>query len=162
MTTATNPLSPDSTLTCHRATSADMPFLREANQNVALDSEDVSLCPDAAQRGIEWILAHPDAGHYWVLEDSEKSTPIGSCLITVEWSDWHAAPYWWLQSVYIDSCLRGHGLFTIFCKLLETEARLANVREIRLYVDKQNTSAIKAYDKTGFETGHYQMMTKTL
>ncbi len=155
-------VKPDSILTCRRATADDRAFLIGANRNVALDSEDVSLCPDAAQRGIEWILAHPDAGHYWLLEDPQKNTPIGSCLITVEWSDWHAAPYWWLQSVYIDSCLRGNGLFATFCELLEAEARLADVRELRLYVDKHNTSAIKAYDKTGFETGHYQMMTKTL
>lgn len=162
MTAATNPLSENSILTCRRATTADIQFLTEANRSVALDSEDVNLCPEAAQRGIEWVLAHPDAGHYWMLEDSEKANPIGSCLITVEWGDWHAAPYWWLQSVYIDSCLRGNGLFAVFCELLEAEARLENVRELRLYVDKQNTSAIKAYDKYGFETGHYQMMTKAL
>lgn len=36
---------------------------------------------------------------YWVARIGEM--PVGSLMLTREWSDWNNQWYWWIQSVYV-------------------------------------------------------------
>ena len=36
---------------------------------------------------------------------------VGTLLLTYEWSDWRNRPVWWIQSVYVTSDARRHGVF---------------------------------------------------
>ncbi|HEY9687542.1 MAG TPA: GNAT family N-acetyltransferase [Coleofasciculaceae cyanobacterium] len=129
-------------------------------QAMALESEGRQLDHATLIAGIRAVFEKPALGTYWLMLDAEK--PIGCTLITVEWSDWHNSAYWWIQSLFIHPDYRGRDWFQRLMNHLELEAKQQGVCEIRLYVERNNARAIRAYDKAGFETERYLCMTKTL
>jgi ribosomal protein S18 acetylase RimI-like enzyme len=143
-----------------RATPEETATLSEMIQAMAQESEGRQLDRTTLITGIRVVFANPGLGTYWLMSDAGK--PIGCTLITVEWSDWHNAPYWWIQSLYIHPDYRGRGLFQTLMNHLELEAKQQGVCEIRLYVERNNARAIRAYDKAGFESARYLCMTKTV
>ena len=84
---------------------------------------------------------------------------IGQIMYTREWSDWRNGDLIWLQSVYVHADYRGQG---VFAKLLGELQQLADenpqVAGLRLYVEKENEAAQKAYLKNGFERPGYLVM----
>ena len=127
---------------------------------MAWESENVRLNPETLLAGIRAVFSNPALGTYWVAVLAQKK--IACTLITVEWSDWHNAPYWWIQSLYIQPEYRGKGCFEQILHALEQAGRQANVRELRLYVEKANARAIRVYERTGFDGEHYHYMSKSL
>ncbi len=138
----------------------DIPELVAMITAMALESENRALDPNTLQAGVRAVFQNPALGQYWVLTDGER--PVGCTLITTEWSDWNNAPYWWIQSVYVQPDYRGQGLFEQLLTTLEAHAKPAQVAELRLYVEHNNTRAIRVYERTGFDAGHYACMTKPL
>ena len=141
-----------------KARSEEQGMLAELIQAMALESEGWQLDACTLAAGIRAVFERPERGTYWVL--AEGTRLIGCTLITTEWSDWHNAAYWWMQSLYIRPESRGQGLLQALLKALEQEAQLSGVREIRLYVEKENARAIRAYEKSGFAESGYLMMSK--
>lgn len=139
---------------------------------MAVESEGLSLDYGTLEKGVRRVFETPHLGTYWVIEAVHPEAPadtsvepaqlVGCNMITVEWSDWYNAPYWWLQSVYIHPEHRGRGLFDRLMQTLENAARAEGVREFRLYVDANNGAAIRAYEKTGFDHGHYKVMDRKI
>ncbi len=129
-------------------------------QNMADESEGMRLDSKTLEQSVQKVFDQPYLGIYWVLTHSE--TLIGGLLVTTEWSDWHNAPYWWIQSVYLHPDHRGKGQFQQLLSAVEQAARDAGSPELRLYVHTENLRAIRAYEKTGFSQGHYLVMTKHL
>jgi GNAT superfamily N-acetyltransferase len=127
---------------------------------MAWESEGVRLNQDTLLAGIQSVFSNPTLGAYWVALHQER--PMACTLITVEWSDWHNAPYWWIQSLYIQPEFRGKGCFEQLLAALETSAQDAGARELRLYVEKANARAIRVYERTGFDGEHYHCMSKSL
>jgi L-amino acid N-acyltransferase YncA len=64
---------------------------------------------------------------YWVLENADGDV-VGSASIVREWSDWHAADYWWVQSMFVHPDRRGQGLSGL---LLDEVVRQARGRRAR-------------------------------
>lgn len=128
--------------------------------SMAWESEQRVLNPETLQAGIQAVFHDPSLGEYWVLADENRL--IGCTMITVEWSDWHNAPYWWIQSLYLLPEFRGIGWFERLLSVLEQSARAKQVQELRLYVETHNGRALRVYQRNGFESGHYHCMTKTL
>lgn len=127
---------------------------------MALESEGRVLDFDTLSAGIQAVFENPALGTYWVIE--QAGALIACTLTTVEWSDWNNAPYWWIQSLYIQPEHRGNGRFEQLLACLEQAARQQQVPELRLYVEQNNERAMRVYQRNGFESDHYRCMTKPL
>ena len=100
------------------------------------------------------MLADESRGLYRVAELDGKV--VGQMLITLEWSDWRNRWFWWIQSVYTAPEARGKGVFRALYDAVESEARSrGDVCGLRLYVEKENETAQKAYSKLGMKRSHY-------
>ena len=128
---------------------------------MAVESENRQLNEAVLNAGIQRVFDEPALGTYWVVCDA-TSNIVASCMITIEWSDWNNAPYWWYQSVYIAPSWRGKGVFGELQTHIKAAAQQAGVCELRLYVETENARAIRAYEKCGFTGGHYGVMETVL
>lgn len=83
--------------------------------------------------------------------------------MTFEWSDWHDAWYWWIQSLYVVPERRGQGVYSALWKAIQDEARRrGNVRSLRLYVEKHNDPGLRAYRGHGMTETPYLVFEKVL
>ena len=112
---------------------------------MARESEGAVLDPEVVRRGVTEAVAR------------EGGVPIGSLMLTREWSDWNARWYWWIQSVYVVPEYRGRGVFRALYNAVLQMASESGVSQVRLYVDKENTTAQQAYQRVGMEECHYLM-----
>ena len=64
---------------------------------------------------------------------------------------------WWFQSVYVRPEYRGKGLFGHMYRQVMEMAKEKDVKELRLYVEKENVHAQKVYEKLGMQQSHYYM-----
>ena len=93
----------------------------------------------------------------------ENKQIIGGLMITFEWSDWRDAWFWWIQSVYIMPDFRGQGIYRLLYEFVkEFAAKSENVCGFRLYVEKENLSAQKVYEKLGMDQSHYLMYEESI
>ena len=138
----------------------ELEALAELILSMAWESEEMRLNREKLLAGIGAVFAQPGLGTYWVATSGEQL--LACTLITVEWSDWHNAAYWWIQSLYIQPAFRGKGMFEQLLTEVEAAAKHAGVRELRLYVEKDNARAIRVYHRNGFDDEHYRYMGKRL
>lgn len=133
---------------------SDLEALVRSTLGNALESEGLRLDPAVARRALLDLLEDPAKGLAYVAE--EDATVVGSLYVTFEWSDWHGAWYWWLQSVFVDPEVRGQGVYTALYRFVQEKARAAgNVRSIRLYVERSNAAALRAYRGHGMHETPY-------
>jgi ribosomal protein S18 acetylase RimI-like enzyme len=124
------------------------------NCRLALESEGIQLKDQLVTAGVKAIIADPDRGRYWLAE--RDGAVCGQCLVTVEPSDWNAASYWWLQSVYVDSSHRRSGVFrALWHSVLDAATAAGDVAAVRLYVDQENRDAREAYQRMGMRKSGY-------
>ncbi len=139
---------------------ADAPSLVDFNCAIARETEDKELDREIVSRGVVRGLEQGAEVVYLLAEKDGR--PIGSLMLTREWSDWRDGWMVWIQSVYVDSEFRGQGVFR---SLLDaaTERAQANpdVVGLRLYVENENQRAQMVYARTGFEDPHYKVLEKT-
>lgn len=138
------------------ATRADIAFLADCNIAMAYESEKKRLDREVLTRGIVAVFDHPDRGFYLVAE--RDGTPVGSLLITHEWSDWRNGGWWWIQSVYVAPDARRSGVFSAMYREVEARAhRAEGVIGLRLYVEKENARAQATYAALGMEPAYYSL-----
>lgn len=138
------------------ATLADVETVVGFNLRLAAESEGRTLDRTAGLRGVEAIVHDPARGRYWIAE--RQGTACGQCLVTIEPSDWMGGTYWWLQSVYVDPAHRGAGVFRALWDHVARAAReTGDVRAIRLYVDRENTTARRVYSGIGMAETAYRV-----
>ena len=123
----------------------------------ANEAEGIVKSPDIVLNGIKAGLENPDIARYWIIENENENT-VGSVSVVKEWSDWNCAFYWWIQSMFILPEYRGMGLMEMLLNEVKSAAQNEDAVELRLYVHKDNTRAIKAYQKAGFYNSDYKMM----
>lgn len=121
----------------------------------ALESEGVRLDAATARKGVAQLLADPAKGRAFVAEADGHI--LGSTYVTFEWSDWHAAWYWWIQSVYVDPAWRGRHVYTALYRAVQQAARKEGVRAVRLYVEGHNEPALRAYRGHGMNETPYKV-----
>lgn len=156
-------------ITIRAARHADAPVIAEFNRRLAWESEGRELDPETLANGVTMLLSDPTHGQYWVAEgggdgtEGTKVEPVGQCLVTTEWSDWTNGRYWWFQSVYVAPEWRGKGVFRALWDHVESSAREAgDVASLRLYVERDNSSARAIYEKLGMEQTGYLVYEKWL
>ncbi|RMF03688.1 MAG: GNAT family N-acetyltransferase [Chloroflexi bacterium] len=122
----------------------------------AVEAEGVQLVPDVVMKGIRQALEQPEISQYWVLESS-KSGVVGSVSVMKEWSAWQGGFFWWLQTMFIVPEYRGQNLPKLLIEHVRDLARRDFALELRMYFHKDNTRAIKAYNRQGFEESPYHI-----
>jgi len=123
---------------------------------MARETEELELDPAVVARGVRAVFDQPARGRYFVAEDN--GAVIASLLITYEWSDWRDGNVWWIQSVYVRPSHRRRGVYAgMYEHVKGIVLAEGNVRGIRLYVDRRNTSAQEVYRRCGMNGEHYQV-----
>ena len=146
----------DAAIRVRDATRADIPRLCEFQQNMARETEGKSLDADVLAAGIGAVFDSPPKGFYIAAEAAGEV--VGSLLVTYEWSDWRAATFLWIQSVYVDAAWRRRGVYrALHNRVLELAEAREGVCGVRLYVERTNTVAQATYDSLGMSRSHYDM-----
>ena len=127
----------------------------------ANEAEGIHKASDKILNGIKAGLENPSIARYWVLENEDQDL-VGSVSVVKEWSDWNCGFYWWIQSMFILPAYRGMKLMEALLKEVQSAAQNESAIELRLYVHKDNTLAIKAYQKAGFSNADYNMMIRSI
>ena len=133
-----------------------MDILARFNIELARESENLILEPATVKAGVDAVLRDPAKGAYFVAEAGAEI--VGQLMITHEWSDWRNGDFWWLQSVFVRSDFRRRGVFlALFDFILAKAKEKGNVAGIRLYVEKNNDRALKAYARLQLKETHYHV-----
>ncbi|MBN2448053.1 MAG: GNAT family N-acetyltransferase [Phycisphaerae bacterium] len=142
------------------ATEADVQTIVRFNAAMALETESKQLDEPTLTAGVYAVLHDPALGVYYLAQRGDDI--VGQALITFEWSDWRNAMFWWIQSVYVAPVARRTGVYR---QLYETIARCAdespNVCGLRLYVERENTTAQRTYEQLGMHRSTYQFYEST-
>lgn len=143
-------------ITIRQATAADTETIVRFNRSLALETEDHELPLETVRRGVGAVLDDPHKGFYLIAEMDGETT--GCLLITTEWSDWRDGYFWWIQSVFVSPDYRRHGVYRALHEAVAERAReTGNVRGLRLYVDRENASAQRTYEKLGMTLARYDL-----
>ena len=139
----------------------DAPALVEFNQAMALETEGKRLDAQILKSGVEAVFRDQTKGFYVVAEKDGRIA--GGLMVTFEWSDWRDRWFWWVQSVYILPDFRGRGIYRLLYDFVREKARARqDVAGFRLYVERDNESARRVYQKLGMEKSHYLMYEEML
>ena len=102
-----------------------------------------------------------DEAIYFIAEID--STPVGSLMLTREWSDWRDGWLVWIQSVYVTEEHRGKGIFRGMLAHATNELKQnPDVVGLRLYVENDNQRAQSVYNRSGFVDPKYKVLEKLL
>lgn len=138
----------------------DIQALVQFQVDMALESEGTALDRERVTKGISAVMEDQNKGIYLLARSDGK--PIGSLMLTREWSDWTNRWYWWIQSVYVQPEHRGQGVYKALYDKVKEMAREQGVVQVRLYVDKTNLRAQQVYQKLGMDECHYLMYEEVL
>ncbi len=127
------------------------------NRAIAEETEEVSLGTAVLEAGVHSVFADPSKGFYLIAV--ADGAPVGSLLVTYEWSDWRNAYFWWIQSVYVQPDCRRRGVYRALHRHVEHLARSqGNVCGLRLYVDRGNAAARAVYGRLGMVPSRYDVL----
>ena len=133
---------------------SDIATLVSFQQALAQESEGIELDGEILEKGMRRMFEDATKGFYNVAEDEGKV--IGCHMVTYEWSDWRNGVVWWIQSVFVIESYRGRGVFRLMYDLLREQVNQnLEIKGLRLYVDKSNVHAMKAYESVGMNGDHY-------
>ena len=138
----------------------DIDTIVQFQADMAMESEGCVLNKEKVIKGVTAAMLDDSKGIYWVAKYEGRT--IGSLMITREWSDWNNEWYWWIQSVYVTPEYRKQGVYKAMYQKVKDAAKENNVSQIRLYADKTNLSAQKAYQSLGMHESHYLMFEEDL
>ncbi len=139
----------------------DADILTEFNIVMARETEGKELPNEVASAGVKALLNNRQMGFYVIAETG--GLIAGSLMVTMEWSDWRNGLFWWIQSVYIKPQFRREGIFTELYGFLKSKVEKdPNVCGFRLYVERNNIPAHKAYKALGMEETHYKVYEELL
>ena len=140
----------------------DLEQLVGFNAAMALETEGLELDPERLRSGVAAVLAPPETGgpergSYHVAE--ADGAVVGALMVTREWSDWRNGWFWWIQSVYVTPEHRRRGVLSALYERVLAQARgTPGVAGVRLYVERSNARARRAYERLGMSTSSYRLL----
>jgi len=139
-----------------QAGAADVETIASFQCRLAAESENITLDLLTVRKGVRAVVNDPDKGRYWLAEIDGRT--VACTMILHEWSDWRNAAVWWIHSLYVlpESRRRGvlKALYGHLRALVEADESL---RGLRLYVEKDNRTAMAAYEALGMDGQHYKL-----
>lgn len=142
------------TIAVRRAGPDDRAVVAEFNRRLARETESKELPVGVVERGVAAALADPAKGFYLVAESGGEV--VGQVMLTTEWSDWRDGYFWWLQSVYVRADFRRRGVFrAMFAELKRLAGGAGDVVGVRLYVERDNATAVRVYESLGMGPTDY-------
>ncbi len=139
-----------------KATSNNILDIVEFQVAMAKETENLKLNPRTVLEGVKTVFNHSEIGHYIVVEENNKI--IACTLILKEWSDWRAKSILWIHSLYVLPQFRKRGIFKKIYEYLKNNVETSEeLGGLRLYVDKKNVPAQKAYEAVGMTSEHYAL-----
>ncbi len=135
------------------ATTGDAEKIATFNVEMALESEGLRLDPKTVRRGVEKSLSQPSVGRYYLAHRGDEI--VGQIRVTLEWSDWNNAQYWWIQNVYVTPSARRQGIYRALHLYVRNLAERAGACGLQLYVDARNTGAQAVYKNLNMAPSHY-------
>ena len=142
-------------ITVRRAVLADAPDIARFQMSMARETEGKALDESTLSAGVRAVFDSPGGGFYLVAESG--GAVVGSLMITYEWSDWRNAPFWWIQSVFVDAKHRRRGVYTAMHNETIRMATENGACGVRLYVERTNLTAQKTYAGLGMRQSHYDL-----
>ncbi len=143
-------------ITVRKATREDISTIVSFQQDMAMETESMTLDVSIVSKGVTSVFDHPEYGFYLVA--TENDLVVGSMLLTPEWSDWRNATWLWIQSVYVGAEHRKKGVFkSLYNYIQNVVNRTENYAGLKLYVDQDNKRAQEVYKKMGMDLSHYQL-----
>ena len=138
----------------------DINAIAQFQVDMAAESEGTTLDIARVTPGVAAVMDDPYKGTYIIARADGQ--PIGSLMLTREWSDWTNRWFWWIQSVYVKPEYRGKGAYRAMYAKIKEMAHDQGVTQVRLYVDKTNYRAQEVYKKLGMDECHYLMYEEVL
>ncbi len=150
------PMTTSAKILIRNAIEADATVIAEFNIALCRETEGKELNRDTVLKGVTNFLADPKRGLYFIAE--LNGGIVGQTAITYEWSDWRNGEFWWIQSVFVHPDHRGSGIFRALYQHVESLAKQdEHCCGIRLYMERDNATAGKAYDRLGFKKTGYEV-----
>lgn len=153
-------MNTDLDLTITQGKASDIDTIVRFQADMAMESEGTVLDKDTLTNGVTATINDEQRGIYLVARAEGK--PIGSLMLTREWSDWNNQWYWWIQSVYVMPEYRKKGVYKAMYATLKDMAQENGISQIRLYADRTNLSAQQVYQRLGMRESHYLMFEETI
>ena len=153
-------MNTDLDLTITRGKASDIEAIVRFQADMAMESEGTMLDMDRLTLGVTSAINDEQKGTYLVARAND--TPIGSLMVTREWSDWNNMWYWWIQSVYVMPEYRNQGVYRAMYTTLKDMAKENGVSQVRLYADRTNHSAQQVYQRLGMTESHYLMFEEAI
>lgn len=133
---------------------------------MARETEGRELDPATVLAGVSAGIADPARARYFVAARQAVaggretlSEPVGTLMLTREWSDWRNGEWWWIQSVYVVPGRRRSGVFRELYRHVEALAReTPGVVGLRLYVERDNADARRTYEALGMVNAGYDLL----
>lgn len=130
--------------TIRNADRDDAEVIVRHNAALALETENKHLDQDVLSTGVRRLLDDPDRGRYFIAEVGADIA--GQLMLTREWSDWRNGWFLWIQSVYVRPQHRRSGVFRrLYDHVVGLATQDDDICGIRLYVERENHSAIDTY-----------------
>ena len=153
------------TLRIRAAHASDRDLLAQWATAMALETEHKQLDPHKVAAGVAAGLADSARARYFVAMresllagEETVALPVGTLMLTREWSDWRNGDWWWIQSVYVAPEHRRRGVYAALYRHVEALARATpGVVGLRLYVERDNASAQRTYAALGMVDAGYAM-----
>ena len=137
------------------ATIDDVSLMARWAEAMAFETENKHLDNHTVTRGLEAGVADPARARYFMAEVGGE--PVGTLMLTFEWSDWRNAWWWWIQSVYVAPEHRRRGVYRALYGYALTLAKAEDgVCGLRLYVERHNVQAIRTYEFLGMKESGYR------
>ena len=135
------------------ATAEDLETIVRFNIEMALESENLRLEPEKVRQGVRKSISEPSVGRYYLAHLGDDV--LGQIRVTLEWSDWNNAQYWWIQNVYVVPSARRRGVYRALHHHIKKLAGQAGACGLQLYVDAQNVAAQAVYANLNMTQSHY-------
>ena len=153
MTTTSTPIE---AIRVRPACNDDVSLMARWAEAMALETEDKQLNLKTVGRGIQVTLKDPARGQYFMAEIAGE--PVGTLMLTYEWSDWRCGWWWWIQSVYVAPGHRRKGVYrAVYAHVLALAKSQDDVCGLRLYVERENANAQRTYEFLGMIDAGYRM-----
>ncbi|MEO8161642.1 MAG: GNAT family N-acetyltransferase [Arenimonas sp.] len=150
------PATPGDAIRIRPARQDDVSLMARWAEAMALETEDKQLEPGVVTRGIQRALDDANLGRYFIADIAGE--PVGTLMLTWEWSDWRCGWWWWIQSVYVDTRFRRRGVYrALYAHVLALAQADPEVRGLRLYVERDNSRAQSTYEFLGMQDAGYRM-----